>query len=204
MSEQRTRWGWHRLDSKWAERLVHDAAIRRGDLVLDIRAGTGALTGPLVSRGARVIAFELHPRRAQELRARFAGANVFVVQADGSDVQLSRRSFRVVANPPFAISVALLRRLTAPGSQLVRADVIVPWHLGQRWVSGNAPGAGRWRKEFVCSMGPTIPRSAFIPPPPNGVAVVTIQRIGLRRSSMNFSAPHQGLPRRGQRIPRRH
>jgi 23S rRNA (adenine-N6)-dimethyltransferase len=176
VSEQRTRWGWHRLDSRWAERLVDHAGIRPGDLVLDIGAGSGALTAPLVQRGARVIAFELHPARVQELRRKFADADVVVVRADGSDLRLPRRPFRVVANPPFAISVALLRRLTAPGSRLQRADVVVPWHLAERWASGKAPGVGRWDREFYCSIGRPIPRSAFTPPPPNGVAVLIIRR----------------------------
>jgi 23S rRNA (adenine-N6)-dimethyltransferase len=176
VSGQRTRWGWHRLDSRWAERLVDSAGIRPGDLVLDIGAGSGSLTGPLLGRGARVIAFELHPSRAQELRRQFANSNVVVVQADGSDVRLPRRPFRVVANPPFSIGVALLRRLTTPGSRLERADVVVPRHTAERWVTGRGPGAGRWEKDFVFSIGFRIPRSAFIPPPPNGVAVLTIQR----------------------------
>jgi 23S rRNA (adenine-N6)-dimethyltransferase len=72
--------------------------------------------------------------------------------------------------------VALLRRLTASGSRLERADVIVPWHLAERWVSGKAPGSGRWNEEFYCSVGRPLPRSAFTPPPPNGVAVLIIQR----------------------------
>ena len=176
MSEQRTRWGWHRLDSRWAERLVENAGVRSGDLVLEIGSGAGALTRPLLQRGARVIAFELHPTRAQDLRRKFAKDNVIVVQADGADVRLPRRPFRVVANPPFAISVALLRRLTAPGSRLIRADLIVPWHVAERWVWGAPPGAGRWRKEFECSIGRPIPRSAFSPPPPSGVSILVIQR----------------------------
>ncbi|MGB8196886.1 MAG: rRNA adenine N-6-methyltransferase family protein [Acidimicrobiales bacterium] len=181
MPGQRTRWGWHRLDSSWAERLIDSAGIRTGDLVLDIGAGTGALTGPLVRRGARVIAVELHPTRARELRTRFAHDNVVVVQVDGSDLRLPRRPFRVVANPPFAIGVAVLRRLTAPGSRLERADIIVPRHMAERWIAGRAPGAGRWETDFVCSLGVTMPRSAFHPPPPNAVAVLTIERRGDRR-----------------------
>ena len=57
-------WGWYRLDPAWADRLVADSGVSRGDLVLDIGAGDGALTEPLLERGARVIAVELHPGRA--------------------------------------------------------------------------------------------------------------------------------------------
>ena len=176
MSEKRTRWGWHRLDAEWADQLVEDAGITRGDLVLDVGAGSGAITRPLVARGARVVAFELHAARANSLKREFARYHVTVVRADGADARLPRRPFRVVANPPFAISVALLRRLTAPGSRLVRADLIVPWHVADRWVWGTPPGAGRWRADFECTVGRTIPRSAFTPPPPSGVAILVIER----------------------------
>ena len=42
------------------------------------------------------------------------------------------------------LRVALLRRLVAPGSRLVRADVVLPWHVAKRWTSRAAPGNGRW------------------------------------------------------------
>ena len=96
-------WGWYRLDPAWAERLVADSGVRQGDLVLDIGAGDGALTAPLLERGARVIAIELHPGRAAALRQRF-GADIKVVQVDAADLRLPRRPFHVVANPPWAIT----------------------------------------------------------------------------------------------------
>jgi 23S rRNA (adenine-N6)-dimethyltransferase len=155
--------------------MVADAHIGPGDLVLDVGAGTGALTSPLVGRGARVIAVELHPARARALTQRF-GPAVKVVRADGADLRLPTRPFRVVANPPFAISVALLRRLVAPGSRLVRADVVVPWHTARRWVQGRAPGSERWERTFSARLGRPLPRSAFSPPPPNGVALLVLER----------------------------
>ena len=57
----RRAWGWHPLTDEWAARIVADAAVCPGELVLDIGAGHGALTAKLVERGARVIAVELHP-----------------------------------------------------------------------------------------------------------------------------------------------
>jgi len=110
-------WGWHQLDARWAERLVADSGVGRGDLVVDVGAGTGALTAPLIDAGARVIAIELHPRRAEALRKRF-GRLAVVVEADAADLRLPRRPFHVVANPPFAITTALVNRLLAQGSQM--------------------------------------------------------------------------------------
>ena len=57
----RTRWGFHELSDNWARRLVAGAGVAPGDLVLDVGAGTGPLTGALLDAGATVIAVELHP-----------------------------------------------------------------------------------------------------------------------------------------------
>lgn len=170
-------WGWHRLAPSWAARLVADAAIAPGDLVVDIGAGTGAVTAPLVAAGARVIAVELHPGRAAALRARFAGDDVTVVRADAADLRLPRRPFRVVANPPFAVTSAVLGRLLAPGSRLVRADLVVQRAAAQRWAAGRSPGAGRWARDYAATAGPRVPRSAFSPRPPVDCAVLRIVRV---------------------------
>jgi 23S rRNA (adenine-N6)-dimethyltransferase len=168
-------WGWHRLHPTWACRLVADAAIAPGDLVLDVGAGTGAVTGPLLDAGARVIAIERHPRRARELRRRY-GTRVVVVEADATELRLPRRAYKVVANPPFAITTALVRRLLQPGSRLVAAQLVVQDAAARRWAGPEAPARGRWGSTFVVTSGARIPRSAFAPPPHVDARVLTIVR----------------------------
>ena len=177
MSANRTRWGWHRLTNEAARRVVADAGVTRGDLVLDVGAGTGAITGPLVDAGARVIAVELHPRRASALRERFADAPVIVVQADAADLRLPRRPFLVVANPPFGVTTALLRRLLAPRSELVAGHLVLPRHEARRWAAGRAPGACRWTRTFDLDVARTIPGSAFVPRRPVDALVLRIARV---------------------------
>jgi 23S rRNA (adenine-N6)-dimethyltransferase len=170
------RWGWRQLADDWARRLVADAGIRRGDLVLDVGAGWGAITRPLVAAGAHVVAIELHPGRAATLEARFGAAGVTVVRADATDLRLPKRPFHVVANPPFAATTALLKRLVAPGSRLVTAHLVVPRHVAVHWVGTGAPGAHRWWLTFDATMLTTLPRRAFCPPPPVPTAVLRIVR----------------------------
>jgi 23S rRNA (adenine-N6)-dimethyltransferase len=169
-------WNWHQLDSHWAERVVAAAGIRPGDLVVDVGAGHGALTEPLVAAGARVIAVELHPRRLDALRDRFADDDVVVVRADAASLRLPRRPFRVVANPPFNVTTALLRRLLAPGSRLLSADLVLPRHSVVRWASGRGRGAGRWSASHSVALGTRVPRSAFRPHATTDCATLVVRR----------------------------
>ena len=170
------RWGWHRLAPAWAERVVADARVRPGDLVVDIGAGTGTVTAALLAAGARVVAVELHPGRVAVLRERFAHDDVTVVRADAADLRLPRRPFRVVANPPFAVTTQVLTRLLAPGSRLVRADLVLQRGAARRWAAGRAPGAGRWVRDYAIGLGRPVPRRAFTPPPAVDCATLVVTR----------------------------
>jgi 23S rRNA (adenine-N6)-dimethyltransferase len=147
--------------------------VARGDLVLDVGAGDGALTAPLLARGARVVAIELHPGRAATLRRRF-GREVKVVQADAALLRLPRRPFRVVANPPWAITEPLLRRLLHPASRLVRADVLLKRSAARRWGEMGAANG------HVLRTGPNVPRRAFHPSPPTDGRMLIIERHAVR------------------------
>ena len=175
MAGPRARWGWHELDPEWARRLVAAASIRSGDLVLDIGAGNGAVTAPLLAAGARVIAVELHPHRARNLAKAF-GSRVTVVNQDARDLRLPTRPFAVVASVPYAVTSPLLRRLTQRGSRLTSAHLIVQAQAAARWASPSAPAASRWARTFHASVGSAVPRRAFAPPPRVDSRILVIRR----------------------------
>jgi 23S rRNA (adenine-N6)-dimethyltransferase len=143
---------------------VARAGIHHGDLVVDLGAGTGALTAALVEAGAQVIAIELHPARAADLCARFAGAPVTVVRADLSRARLPRRPFRVVANPPWSLAETVRASLLR-SPNLVRADLVLPRWLVRRW-------AERYPRIDV---GSSLRAESFTPPAPTGAAVAVLR-----------------------------
>ncbi|MDY7105964.1 MAG: rRNA adenine N(6)-methyltransferase family protein [Actinomycetota bacterium] len=174
MAGSRRRWGWHELDPTWAERLVAEAGVGRGDLVLDIGAGHGALTAPLLASGARVIAIERHPRRLAHLRDRF-GDDVRVVNADAADLRLPRRGFHVVANPPYGATAPILRRLLHPGSRLESAHLVLQLQAVHRWADGG-DRRSRNGRPFSVVAGARLPRRAFRPPPKVDSGVLVVRR----------------------------
>jgi 23S rRNA (adenine-N6)-dimethyltransferase len=169
-------WGWHRLDSRGVRRTIDAVGVVAGDLVLDIGAGDGRITRELLARGASVVAVELHPRRAADLRAEFRGEQVVVVQADATDLRLPRRPFKVAANPPFGITTALLRRLTSRRSNLDCAGVVVPSWAAGRWTAGRGVGGITSSQLFRFKSVGRIPAGAFTPHAPRDAALLLITR----------------------------
>jgi 23S rRNA (adenine-N6)-dimethyltransferase len=176
VGQPRKQWGWHQLDDSWAERLVAASGVGRGDLVLDVGAGLGALTRPLVRRGCRVIAIERHPGRADALQ-RDLGGDARIVRADAADLRLPKRPFHVVANPPYGVTAALLDRLLHPGSRLVSAHLVLQRDAARRWSGPSAPAARRWQQQWAAGLGPAVPRRAFTPPPKVDSQVLLLRRL---------------------------
>lgn len=133
--------------------------------MVDLGAGDGALTLPLVGRGCRVLAVELHPRRASRLRERVEGSPVAVLELDVAAFRWPGHPFRVVANPPYAGINVLVRRLLAV-RQLRSADLVV--------AEGVARGlAGRYAGRV--ELGTRLPAQAFRNRPPSAARVVRIR-----------------------------
>lgn len=172
----RRAWGWHPLVDEWAARIVADSGVRAGELVLDIGAGHGALTAHLLNAGARVIAVELQAGRAERLRTRFAEKPVTVVHADALTLRLPRRPFRVVANPPYSITSALLRLLLTPHSRLIAADLVLQKAVVRRYAERLRSTAGYGGRRWNMYAGVSLPRRAFRPAPKVDSAVLVIRR----------------------------
>jgi 16S rRNA (adenine1518-N6/adenine1519-N6)-dimethyltransferase len=105
------------VNEAYARRIVSALAPREGETVVEIGPGRGALTSILVEAGARIVAVEFDRELFAPLRARFAGRGNFgLVEADALEVDFCSligpaETTRVVANLPYNISTAILRRL---------------------------------------------------------------------------------------------
>lgn len=148
---------------------------------MEFGAGYGSLTEQLAARAGRVIAVELDPRLAARLSGRLASKpNVTVVTNDALKTPLPRRPFRVVSNPPFHITAALLHRLLDdPRSPLERADLILGWGtaLALTGVYGAAHKARRWNHRYEFLLIRHLPAGYFEPAPSTDAALVSIRRL---------------------------
>jgi SAM-dependent methyltransferase len=103
-----------------------------GPELLEVGPGYGATTDYLRERVARVTAVEIHPELADQLRERYAGTNVDVVQGDATDLDFASERFsgataffmlHHVPTPELQDRLfAEVARLPRPGGVFVAAD----------------------------------------------------------------------------------
>ncbi len=123
------------IDEATLEEIVATAAIKPGDLVLEVGPGLGVLTQALIRQGAEVTAIE-QDRRFVEYLKRYSAK---IVAGDAAIVHwhelIGERPWKFVSNLPYAItSLALRKALWAPKppENLV---VLVQREVGERVVS---------------------------------------------------------------------
>jgi len=181
--ERRRRLGQNFLRPELAERLVAEADVRPGELVVEIGAGPGAITLALANRRVDVIAVERDPVWAERLRhlvRRQASGRVQVVAADVLSIPLPGRPFRVIGSLPFGATTPILRRLLDdPGGWLERADVVVQWDVAGKRASvpPSTLLSTAWAPWWEFRQGRRIPAGEFRPVPSvDGGVLVVIRR----------------------------
>lgn len=180
MAGHRPGLGQHALASRrLAADLVARAAVSPDELVVEIGAGAGLLTEALARRAGHVQAIERDARMLRRARRRLQGAgNVTLVHADALGVPLPGVPFRVVANLPFGITTAVLRRLLSdPRLPLCKADLIVQWEAARKRAGERSTVLSVcWGARYTLALGPRLPASCFRPPPRVDAGVLVVRR----------------------------
>jgi 16S rRNA (adenine1518-N6/adenine1519-N6)-dimethyltransferase len=173
-----------------AEACVSDVEIGAARVV-EIGAGTGALTSRLVERAGHVVAIErdrdLVPILARMFEAAIAAKTVDLVEADAQTVDYATLlgaedpgSPRVLCgNLPYQITGRLLERAVANAEHVERVVVMVQDEVADRLVA--SPGTKTYgaltvfvRAAFDVARVMTVSRGSFHPPPDVTSAVVRL------------------------------
>jgi len=175
----RPKLGQHFLtNSRYCQRIVDSLSIGADDLVIEIGAGRGALTGLLAERTVRLVAVELDRSLVESLQERFrADSRVEVVQTDilSTDFAALCRSHGahqcfVVGNLPYYITSPIIDRLRVFRSVIRGMALLVQQEVAERLVAAPSRRDYGYLSVSVqlfsepCILF-TIPPGAFSPPP---------------------------------------
>lgn len=170
------------IDSGALHQVVAAAELTGKETVLEIGAGLGALTQALARKAHRVIAVEYDQRLFPVLENMVGGINnVKLIIGDilklDIETLVGKSVYRVVANIPYNITSAVIRRLMEAPQLADRVVLTVQREVGQRIVA--SPGSLSLLAISVQIFGEpkivaNIPASAFYPQPKVDSAVLRI------------------------------
>jgi 23S rRNA (adenine-N6)-dimethyltransferase len=163
-------------DSRTIETILDRSSVGPDDVVYEIGPGDGAITARLAPRCRHVVAVEKDPQLAERLRRRFLTTpNVTVFLADCLTFPLPVTQYKVFANIPFAITAAIITRLTEASYPPEDTYLCVQREAAQRFI-----GAPRetlvsllLKPSFEPSVVHCFERGDFTPAP--GVEVVLLR-----------------------------
>ncbi len=210
--------GQHFLHAPAYLRAVVDAAdVAAGEIVLEIGPGDGALTRELLGRGARVVAIEKDHRLLPLLTLTFEkeirGGQLTLIEGDALELDpgaMLPPIYKVVANIPYYITGALLRKFLTSSTQPSTLVFLIQKEVAQR--------IARSKKESLLSLSVkaygspvyirTVPRGAFVPPPEVDSAILAVHHISrdnfsdAKQESLFFDLLHAGFAQKRKLLTR--
>ena len=185
----RPKLGQHFLhDRRFQERIVAALAIREDDLVCEIGAGQGAMTGLLAERARQVVALEIDAHLVSRLRLECAKKpNIEVLQADILETGLAGlcQRFRqegcyVFGSLPYYITSPILHHLLDEAAWIKGMGFVIQREVAERLTA--LPGSRASGYLTVLTQLETKPRfefgippGAFSPAPKVDSALVTFE-----------------------------
>ena len=174
------------MDGGTATRIARLAVDAPGDRVLEIGAGTGALTAALQRLGASLTAFDLDPEMVEVLRSRDDLSGVEILQADALAFDYAAwagdGAWCAAGNLPYNVGTPLLVKLASLPQPPARIVAMIQKDVADRLLA--KPGTSQYGS-LTLAVGLTmrveralsVPPSAFFPRPGVVSSVVVLHRL---------------------------
>ena len=174
-------------DANITAKIVRLADVHRGDRVLEVGPGLGALTEALLEGGALVRALEIDAGLVGVLRARPELAAAQILEGDALEVDfdevtpVEHAPWAMVANLPYNVATPLVLRVLEEVPQITKQLVMVQAEVGERMAAkpgDEAYGAVSLRVDYhaTAQVVGKVPPTVFHPRPKVDSALVAITR----------------------------
>lgn len=160
------------IDQQVINDTVKSAQISANDIVLEVGAGTGALTRPLAEKAGKVIAVEIDKDLILQLQTNLEGLkNVEIINEDVLKLEIGNwklADFKVIGSIPYQITSPLIHQLLKLKNRPKSITIIVQKEVAEKIVA--TPPKATYLSNFVVNFGQakivrTIKLNAFRPQP---------------------------------------
>ncbi len=190
--------GQHFLKSERAlSTIVEAGEIVPGETVLEIGPGTGTLTERLLKAGAKVVAIEKDDGLFEFLGEKFSKEIASgklelihddILEFDIKNYLLSTNYYKLIANIPYNITGAILKKFLSANHQPERMVLLVQKEVAERIIAkDNKPLDSARGKESILSISvkvygnpryiETVKAGSFVPMPRVDSAIIAIENI---------------------------
>ncbi|GMR19349.1 MAG: 16S rRNA (adenine(1518)-N(6)/adenine(1519)-N(6)) -dimethyltransferase RsmA [Patescibacteria group bacterium] len=168
------------IDPRVADDLVKAAEITEKDIVLEVGAGTGAVTRPLAQKARRVIAVEIDPKLTSQLQTNLKGlGNVEIIHADILTLSPNHYTLatKIAGSIPYQITSPLIHKLLKLKNRPKSITFIIQKEVAEK-ITAQPPKAS-YLSNFIANFGKaeiirTIQPGAFHPSPKVDSAILKI------------------------------
>lgn len=158
------------IDRQVAKDLVEAAGIRKSDTILEVGAGTGALTKFLAQKAKKVIAVEIDPKLIPQLEKHMKSfPNVEIINADILTLDMGEyQPGKVVGSIPYQITSPLIHKILHSQVRPKLITFVVQKEVAEKICA--VPPKATYLSNFVENFGKaqiirTVKPGAFNPPP---------------------------------------
>lgn len=180
--------GQHFLtDQNMISKIIKSVNNKRGEALLEIGPGTGALTDALFEENPEMLALEVDDRAIEFLSAKYPGLNIQkkdILKAEWAELarltKLGEEKLKVVGNLPYYITSPILFKLLDWRHSLSEAIVMMQKEVAERLIAVPRTKAyGILSVQFQVMTEVeylfTVPPTVFSPPPKVESAVVKLR-----------------------------
>jgi 16S rRNA (adenine1518-N6/adenine1519-N6)-dimethyltransferase len=176
------------IDQNIIDQIISAAALEKGDQVIEIGPGIGALTQSLAEEAEKVWAIELDERFISILKESLTEYNnINYINADVLEYNFAEllnkfsNDVKVVANLPYYITTPIIMRLLEEKLDLERIVVMVQKEVAERMVAtpedGKSYGSPSLTVRYYSKprIHTIVPRTVFMPQPKVDSAIVVME-----------------------------
>lgn len=173
------------LDGNLLDCIVRLSAPQKGERILEIGPGFGALTTRLLDAGADVYAVEFDHRIADYLRAHIKNEHLHLTEADACKTDyltmFGDRPFRAIANLPYSISTVFIAKMLDLQNPPESMFFMLQRETGERLSA--FPGSKQYsalsvriQLRYNVKLEKIVPPSVFFPMPEVDSALVSFRK----------------------------